>query len=100
MRSPLQAAAIAAAAALAVSAALATQPVEPMAPGGEQQIEVLRPGVAQSVDAVAPQPEQQVGVPEPVSPGKRAASTAGKVVLGVAAAGVAIGAAILSLLFL
>jgi hypothetical protein len=77
-----------------------SQPVEPMNPEAEQQVEILRPGVAQSVDEVARQPEQQIGVPEPVSSTKRAASTAGKVVLGVAAAGVAVGAAILSLLFL
>ncbi len=87
-------------AALGVSVAPAEQPVEPMNPHVEQQVEIIRPNVAQSVHEVDVPAGQDVRVPEPVSPAKRAASTAGKVVLGVAAAGVAVGAAILSLLLL
>lgn len=86
--------------ALAVTAAGvgALQPVEPMAPTEQQQIEVLNPTGSQALEGVAGG-AQDVHTAEPVSPGRRAASTAGKVVLGVVAATVAIGATALSLLF-
>jgi hypothetical protein len=71
-------------------------------PDGQQQIEVLRPGASQGLaeaEGIA-QGEQNIGVPEPRSPAKRAASTAGKVALGVLAAAVAIAAGAASLLLL
>jgi len=84
----------------AASVGWAVQPVEPLRPKAEQQVEILHPKNAQDVDEVTLQPEQQISVPQPVSPAKRVASNVGKVVLGVTAAGVALGVAMLSLLFL
>ena len=81
------------------SLAIADQPIDPMYPDGEQQIEVLRPGAVQEIERVDRQ-EQEIGVAEPVSRGKRIASNVGKVVVGVAAVGIAVGAAALSLLLL
>lgn len=83
---------------VACGAGPAAQPVDPLRAEGTQQIEVLRPETTQEVEAVVLQPDQDVRVPEPVSPARRAASTAGKVVLGIAAAGIAVGAALASLL--
>ena len=90
-----------------VLVALAESPpgatVRPLPPGpARQQIEVLRPGSGQDLSQAerAEQGEQDIGVPEPKSSTQRAASTAGKVVLGVFAAAIAIGAAAASLLLL
>jgi hypothetical protein len=100
VRSILPAGGLALAAVLAASLGPAAQ-VEPMRPQAPQEVRILRPDVVQSVDAVTLDGSaQQVQAAEPASAVKRVASTAGKVVLGVTAAGVAVGAAILSLLFL
>ena len=80
--------------------AQAQQPIEPIRPQVEQEIEILRPGRDQTVSDVDVQGEQELGVPEKTSRGARAASTVGKVVLGVVAAGVALGAMAASLLLL
>lgn len=77
----------------------AEQPVEPLRPEAEQQVEILHPRLPQTVQEIQLQPDQEVTAPEPVSPARRAASTVGKVVLGIVAAGVALGAAAASLLF-
>jgi len=79
---------------------LAVQPVEPLNPEAQQEVQVLRPQSAQSVNEVDLQSEQSVTPPRPVSPAMRALSTTGKVVLGVTAAAIAIGGALVSLLFL
>lgn len=100
VRSILPAGGLALAAVLAASLGPAAQ-VEPVGPQAQQQVRILRSDVVQSVDAVALDgPGQQVQAAEPASAAKRAASTVGKVVLGVTAAGLAVGGALLSLLFL
>jgi hypothetical protein len=80
--------------------ARATQPVEPLQPKEQQQIEILRPQGSQGVADVPLASQQQVDVPEPVSPARHAASVGGKILLGIAAAGIALGGAVVSLLFL
>jgi len=81
------------------SLGVAEQPIDPLAPHEEQQIELLHPGGVQELERVDPQ-DQDIGRVEPVSRGKRVASGVGKVVVGVLAVGVAVGAAAASLLFL
>lgn len=78
----------------------------------EQTIEVLTPPHEQRVEAVGGTEDlqhvaavdeteaQRVAASEPPSPSAKAASTAGKIVLGVTAAAVAVGATVASLLFL
>lgn len=82
------------------SAAPPEQPVATIQAPVEQEIEVLSSGVSQTVTRVDGQPLQEIGAPEPVGTGKRAAVTAGKVVIGVVAVAVAVGAAVASLLFI
>ena len=99
MRSPLPAIGLLVVFGVTVPLVSAEQPIDPLRPQNEQQIEVLRPGGVQEVERVDPE-EQEIGRAEPVSRGKRIASNVGKVVLGVTAVGLAVGAAMLSLLFL
>ncbi len=78
------------------------QTIEPLNPtgieervdpiGGGEQVEAVRGLDHQTVEGVAPA--------EPPSPAVKVASTAGKVVLGITGAGIAIGSMIASLLFL
>ena len=78
--------------------------------GVEQNIEVLTPPVEQrvvalggtedlqQVQAIDAAEAQRIASQDPPSPAAKAASVAGKVVLGVVAAGVAVGATVASLL--
>ena len=80
--------------------------------GDEQRIQQLNPAVEQRVEPVGNPDglagvqgveviaDQNVAPAVPPSPAAKAASTAGKVVLSVAAAGVALGAMAASLMFL
>jgi hypothetical protein len=80
--------------------ARATQPVEPLRPKEQQRIEILRPQGSQGMAEVPIASQQQVELPEPVSPARHAASVGGKIILGIVAAGIALGGAVVSLLFL
>ena len=96
---------------LAVSLAAATiaaspvradeQRIEQLTPPAEQRVEVLGGTEDQQrVDALDDTKAQEVAAHEPPSAGAKAASTAGKFVLGVTAAVVAVGVTVASLLFL
>jgi hypothetical protein len=76
------------------------QTVEAIVPPGEQQVEPIAPRQDQAVDGVQRTGEQAVAPLEPPSPAAKAASTAGKVVTGVAAAAVSLGAMAAMLLFI
>jgi hypothetical protein len=78
------------------------QRITPLNPSEEQRIEHLgHPDDVAGVDAVPiAGADQAIAPAEPPSPAVKAASTAGKVVLGVTAAGLALGAMAASLLFL
>lgn len=79
----------------------AEQVIEPLSPPDEQRIEIISGGdETQRVEAVAGSPEQTVGAHLPPSPSQKAASKAGKFMLGVASAGVALGVMAASLLLL
>ena len=75
------------------------QTVTPLVPQQEQRVEPLVPEGEQRVEALDAEGIQQVtqGTKGPV---RRGAETAAKVVLGVLAAGVAIGAMVASLMLL
>jgi hypothetical protein len=86
---------------LAVAPARATeQTITVLTPPHEQRVEAVG-GTEdlQRVDAVAEGQLQPVAAQEAPSPAAKAASTAGKVVLGVSAAAVAVGFTVASLLF-
>jgi len=76
------------------------QTVEPIVPRGEQVVRPLASSGEQVVERMGTTEEQQVGVQEPPSAAAKAASTAAKVVTGVAAAGVSLGAMAAMLLLL
>jgi|SRR5262249_336982 len=77
------------------------QTVEPIVPRGEQVVQPVASSREQVVERMGTgTDEQQVGVQEPPSAVAKAASTAGKVVTGVAAAGVSLGAMAAMLLLL
>ena len=77
------------------------QAIQPLAPPVEQQIEILTTtDDQQRVEVVGEQGEQVVGEHVPPTPTEKAASQAGKFMLGVASAGVALGVMAASLLLL
>ena len=76
------------------------QTVEPIVPRGEQVVQPLASPGEQVVERMGTTEEQQVGIQEPPSTAAKVASTAGKVVTGVAAAGVSLGAMAAMLLLL
>lgn len=78
------------------------QTIEPLNPGVEQRVEIIGGGgdTQEQVRTVDAQDVETVVPHEPPSPAVKAASTAGKVVLGVVGAGVALGAMVASLLFM
>ena len=82
------------------------QVVEPLNPAEEQRIEVISGGEAfddgsgQRVHPVGGEVEQTVGEHIPPTPSEKAASKAGKFVMGVASAGLALGVMAASLLLL
>ncbi len=80
----------------------AEQDVRPIIPPGtgEQQIEVISPRGDQSVQAARMAGEQQVEPQTEASRAAKAASTAGKVLTGVAAAAAALGATAAMMIFL
>lgn len=78
----------------------AEQTVERIVPTGEQEIQAITPRAEQRVDGVAAVGEQQIAPQEQPTPAAKAASTAGMIVTGVAAAAVALGATAAMLLLL
>jgi hypothetical protein len=77
------------------------QTITPLTPPDEQRIERLGGESGQNVEAIASADDtQRIDVPVPPSPTAKKASTAGKFVLGVAAAGISLGAMAASLIFL
>src|SRR5262249_44680186 len=87
---------------VASSVALADeQRIEQLAPPVEQRVEAIGPGSGESdVQGVEVVADQNVGVQEPPSASQKAASTVGKVVLSVLAAGISLGAMAASLLLM
>lgn len=82
------------------SARAVEQKIEVLTPPHEQRVETLGgTDDLQQVQALDDSRTQIVGPHEPPTPAVKAASTAGKIVLGVAAAAVAVGATLASLLF-
>jgi hypothetical protein len=79
--------------------ATSEQTVVPIQTDTQQHVEVIGQDSSEHVDAVDPGRTQTVDAPEPPSAAAKAASTAGKVVLGVVGAAVGIGFMIASLLF-
>jgi hypothetical protein len=76
------------------------QTVEPLDPGVEQRIQIIGGGTeTEQVRMVETQAVETVEPHVPPSPAAKAASTAGKVVLGVTGAAIALGAMAASLLF-
>lgn len=77
------------------------QRIVPLTPSEEQRVVPIGdPDAVAQVDALDPAASQDVAPAVPPSAAAKAASTAGKVVLSVAAAGLALGAMAASLLFL
>jgi hypothetical protein len=95
-------------AALVLSAALCVAPsgaveqtIQPLDPGVEQRVQIIGgDGSTEQVRAVDTQRIETVEPHTPPSPAVKAASTAGKVVLGVTGAAIAVGAMAASLLFM
>jgi len=73
------------------------QTVTAIEPQGEQRVEPVPPPPEQEVAALDPQSEQQVTSGQPV---RRGFETAGKVALGVLAAGVSVGVMLAELILL
>jgi hypothetical protein len=84
----------------AVAWATTEQTIEPLTPPVEQRVQPLGPGTDQRVEQLGGAEEQQIGPHVPPSPAQKAASNAGKVVLGIAGTALALGAMAASLLFL
>lgn len=77
------------------------QAIEPLAAPEEQKIEILGTSDDQQrVEIIGGTREQDVGEHVPPTPSEKAASNAGKFMLGVASAGVALGVMAASLLLL
>ena len=77
----------------------AEQTVVPLTPGVEQRVEPITPPAEQHVEQLGGDGVQQVSS-ESKGPFRRGAEGVAKVVVGVVAAGVSIGAMVASLLFL
>jgi hypothetical protein len=85
---------------LAASSRAVEQTIEPLDPGVEQRVQVIGGGnETEQVRMVETQAVETVEPHVPPSPAAKAASTAGKVVLGVTGAAIALGAMAASLLF-
>src|SRR5262249_40115484 len=77
------------------------QTITPITPPVEQRIERLGGDGGQRVDALASADDaQRVDVPGPPTATQKAASTAGKFVVGVAAAGISVAAMAATLMFI
>jgi len=77
------------------------QAIVPLTPPGEQQVAPIGPAASgQVVQGVAPSQEQGIGPVEPPTENEKAASTAGKVTIGVLAAVVSMAAMAAQLLLL
>jgi hypothetical protein len=76
------------------------QTVEAIVPQGEQEIEPITPPGDQVVEAVGAGGDQRVERQEPRTAAEKTASTVGKVVTGVTAAAVSLGAMAAMLIFL
>jgi hypothetical protein len=76
------------------------QSVTPVVPGGEQRIEAVAPAAEQHVQALDATGAQQAVTGGHKGPVRRGAEATGKVVLGVFAAVISLGAMAASLLFL
>ncbi len=85
-----------------LSARAAEQVVTPITPPAEQRVVPIEPAGAQRVEPVSAAEVQRIreGTTPPESAGARMASTAGKILLGVFAAGMSIGLAVVSILFI
>jgi hypothetical protein len=76
------------------------QAVTPLAPASEQRVDaVVAGGPQQDVEKLDAQGLQDIAGTSHTSPAKRAATTVGKVALGVVALGVSLGFTVASLLF-
>lgn len=76
------------------------QTITPLTPPVEQRIVPIGGG-GQRIAAIPPADDtQRIDVPQPPTPSQKAASTAGKFVVGVAAAGISVAAMAATLLFL
>lgn len=76
------------------------QTIEPLNPTGiEQRVDAIGGEQVETVRGFDAQTDEGVSAAEPPSPAVKVASTAGKVVLGITGAGIAIGSLIASLLF-
>ena len=77
------------------------QTITPLTPPVEQRVEHLGGDGGQNVEGVASAEDvQRIDEPQPLSPTAKKASTVGKFVLGVTAAGISLGAMAASLIFL
>jgi hypothetical protein len=76
------------------------QTVEAIVPRGEQEIEPITPPGEQAVDHVRDGGAQRVEAQQPRTAAEKTASTVGKVVTGVTAAAVSLGAMAAMLIFL
>ena len=75
------------------------QTITPLTNDVGQDVRPIGGDDGQTVRAVDPGAEQSIDTPEPPGPVAKAASTAGKVVLGVAGGALALGFMVASLLF-
>ena len=86
---------------IVVTAAVAEQRIEQLTPPVEQRVEAVGAGAGEAdVRGVEQVVSQDVGVQEPPTASQKAASTAGKVVLSILAAGISLGAMAASMLLL
>ena len=85
----------------AAPGAAVEQNIVALTPPDEQRIEVITPAAdQQGVEQIDGSHTQTIAAHEPPSPTTKAASTAGKFLLGVASAGLALGVMAASLLLL
>jgi hypothetical protein len=76
------------------------QRIDTLDPNVEQRVEQLGDGQDQHVEVVEPTQQQDIGPQVPPSPAAKAASKAGKFILGVTAAALAVGVMVAELLFI
>jgi hypothetical protein len=87
--------------AVAVPASAVEQLIQPLTPPEEQRVEALGGGEDQQrVEQVDAAEAQVIARQDPPSPAQKTASVVGKVVVSVAAAAVAVGVTVASLLLL
>jgi hypothetical protein len=75
------------------------QTVEPITPTGEQELEIIVPPGEQAIEQVATGTQQDVSPQVAPTPGQKTMSNVTKVVTGVTAAGVSLGAMAAMLMF-